>query len=93
MWRTGRVLAGLAIALFLLLAPPALAAGETPPSGAPVVVLAQDPGQPPAPPAPPPAYDKQRLAIGATGVVLIALVLLSRKARKKPVLFVTWKKK
>ncbi|MEU5849500.1 hypothetical protein [Saccharopolyspora shandongensis] len=90
MWRTGRVLAGLAIALFLLLAPPALAAGETAPPGAPVVVLAQDPGQPPAPP---PAYDKQRLAIGATGVVLIALVLLSRKARKKPVLFVTWKKK
>ncbi|MEV0702051.1 hypothetical protein AB0I53_29635 [Saccharopolyspora sp. NPDC050389] len=91
MWRTGRVLAGLAIALFLLLAPPALAAGETASPGAPVVVLAQDPGQAP-PPAQPAAYDKQRLAIGATGVALIALVLLSRKARKKPVFFVKWKK-
>jgi hypothetical protein len=86
MWRTGRVLAGLAIALFLLLTPPAFA-GE--PADGPVsVVVAQDP----PPPAQAPAIERQRLAIGVSGVVLIALVLLSRKLRKKPVFFVNRKK-
>lgn len=92
MWRTGRVLAGLAIALFLLFAPPAVAEGGAAPTEASVVVLAQEPGPPPAPPAQPPTDERQRLAIGVTGVVLIALVLLSRKMRKKPVFFVKWKK-
>ncbi|MDA3625779.1 hypothetical protein [Saccharopolyspora oryzae] len=91
MWRTGRVLAGLAIALSLFLAPTAVAsAGEAvaPPQ---VVVLAQD--QPPAPPAEDPGVDtRQRMAIGIGGLVLIGAVLLSRRLRKKPVLFVTWKK-
>lgn len=91
MWRTGRVLAGLAIALFLLLTPPAFA-GE--PADGPVsVVVAQDPPPPAqAPPAQAPAIERQRLAIGVSGVVLIALVLLSRKLRKKPVFFVNRKK-
>ncbi|PKW12645.1 hypothetical protein [Saccharopolyspora spinosa] len=91
MWRTGRVLAGLAIALFLLFAPPALAEGRAAPTEA-SVVLAQEPGPPPAPPAQPPPDERQRLALGVTGVVLIALVLLSRKLRKKAVFFVKWKK-
>jgi hypothetical protein len=87
MWRTGRVLAGLVIALFLLLAPPAFA-GES--ADGPVsVVVAQEPA--PAP-TQAPSDERQRLAIGTTGVALIALVLLSRKLRKKPVFFVKRKK-
>ncbi|WP_461142902.1 hypothetical protein [Salinifilum aidingensis] len=35
---------------------------------------------------------RQDIAIGVGGVALIGLVLLSRRARKKPVLFVKWKK-
>ncbi|MBB5155074.1 hypothetical protein [Saccharopolyspora phatthalungensis] len=88
MWRTGRVLAGLAIGLFLLFTPPALADEAAPPVAS-VTVQAQDPGQPPAHR---PVDERQRLAIGTTGVVLIGLVLLSRKLRKKPVFFVKWKK-
>ncbi|MCI2419067.1 hypothetical protein MOQ72_16605 [Saccharopolyspora sp. K220] len=87
MWRTGRVLAGLAIALFLLLTPPAVASGAVDTA---VEVVAQQPN--PTPPAQPAADERQRLAIGVTGVVLIGLVLLSRKARKKPVFFVKRKK-
>ncbi|MGP4015570.1 hypothetical protein [Saccharopolyspora sp. 5N708] len=87
MWRTGRVLAGLAIALFLLLTPPAAASGTADTS---IAVVAQQPT--PNPPAQPPVDERQRFAIGIAGVVLIGLVLLSRKARKKPVFFVKRKK-
>ncbi|RKT85361.1 hypothetical protein SAMN05421805_11560 [Saccharopolyspora antimicrobica] len=94
MWRTGRVLAGLAIALSLFLVPPAAVAEEVaaPPT---TVVVAQEP--PPAPPAEQPPADagtdaRQRMGIGIAGFVLIGAVLLSRRLRKKPVLFVKWKK-
>ncbi|KAA5833664.1 hypothetical protein ABT337_16260 [Saccharopolyspora hirsuta] len=92
MGRTGRALAGLAIVLSLFGAPAVASAEESaaPPA---TVVLAQEP--PPAPPAeqPPAGADaRQRMAIGITGLVLIGVVLLSRRLRKKPVLFVKWKK-
>lgn len=95
MWRTGRVLAGLAIALSLFLVPPAVAAAEETAAPPTTVVVAQEP--PPAPPAEQPAPDagtdaRQRMGIGIAGFVLIGLVLLSRRLRKKPVLFVKWKK-
>ncbi|MGW1680734.1 hypothetical protein [Saccharopolyspora sp. NPDC002376] len=94
MWRTGRVLAGLAIALSLFLAPAAVASAEGGVAPPQTVMLTQN--EPPAPPAPPAedagADARQRMAIGIGGLVLIGAVLLSRRLRKKPVLFVTWKK-
>ncbi|MER7013936.1 hypothetical protein ABT324_21160 [Saccharopolyspora sp. NPDC000359] len=94
MGRTGRALAGLAIVLSLFWAPAAASAEEAP-APPPTVVLAQEP--PPAPPAEQPPADagadaRQRMGIGIAGLVLIGLVLLSRRLRKKPVLFVKWKK-
>lgn len=59
----------------------------------------QAPAQQPPPPGPDldsdPAAgqpDSRDIAIGLGGVALIGLVLLSRKLRKKPVLFIRWKK-
>ncbi|GAA0526331.1 hypothetical protein GCM10011581_13350 [Saccharopolyspora subtropica] len=90
MWRTGRVLAGLAIALFLLLAPSATAAAAWADQAAPVV--AQQPTPNPPPQDEDSLTERQRMAIGTTGVVLIGLVLVSRKIRKLPVFFVKRKK-
>ncbi|GAA4861751.1 hypothetical protein [Saccharopolyspora cebuensis] len=98
MGRTGRVLAGLVMALALVGAPATAMAEPAAVSG--VAVLAQAP--PPEPPPAEPAPDQQgpgqqgpgqNTAIGIAGLVLIAAVLLSRKARKKPVWFVAIKKK
>lgn len=100
MGRTGRVVAVLAIGWFLLVAPAAMAAPEVPVQRtAPVsigVVLRQAPtpsGQQSPPASNQPTQQQplnQRTTIGALGIVLIVLVLLSRKARGKPV-FGNWK--
>ncbi|GAA4620208.1 hypothetical protein [Saccharopolyspora hordei] len=93
MWRTGRVLAGLAMVLSVVLAPPALAAEEPAAPPSTLVVAQEAPPAPPAEPAPGEGMSPdQRMAIGVTGLVLIGAVLLSRRLRKKPVLFVEWKK-
>ncbi|TDC92786.1 hypothetical protein E1161_11830 [Saccharopolyspora aridisoli] len=100
MWRIGRLLAGLAIALTLLLTPWAAA---SPASGqvevaqvaavAHAEAVAQQPTQEsPAPERETQAERNQRTAMGVAGVVLIGLVLLSRKARKKSLLFFEKKK-
>ncbi|MEB3368107.1 hypothetical protein [Saccharopolyspora mangrovi] len=90
MWRIGRLLAGLAIALSLLFTP--LSASE-PAEAAPVAAVAQQPTpEAPAPERETQAERNQRVAMGVAGVVLIGLVLLSRKVRKKPVLFFEKKK-
>jgi len=94
MWRIGRLLAGLAIALSLLLTP--WAAASPAPVRAEAVQVAVV-AQPPAPGSPAPeretqAERNQRTAMGVAGVMLIGLVLLSRKIRKKPVLFFEKKK-
>lgn len=97
---SGGATAALIVGFLLLMTPIATAAsGEREPYGpAGVVVLAQSAppsGQQPAPPAgpsqPAPAVS-QRTVVGAAGVVLIVLVLLSRKLRNKPV-FGTWRPK
>ncbi|TDD84142.1 hypothetical protein E1202_24105 [Saccharopolyspora karakumensis] len=94
MWRIGRLLAGLAIALSLLFTPWAAAgpaAGQA--EVAQVAVVAQQPTpESPAPERETQAERNQRTAMGVAGVVLIGLVLLSRKARKKPMLFFEKKK-
>ena len=97
MWRIGRVLTILSIGWFAFLAPNAIA---EPPSPAVASGFVQQQDPPPGPDLrdngekksdqqPP---DRQRVAIGTAGIVLIALVFLSRKARKKPVFFSSWKK-
>ncbi|GAA2781238.1 hypothetical protein [Saccharopolyspora taberi] len=89
MRRTGHALAVLLIGWLLVFAPPALA--EPAPAPAATVAVTQAP--PAAPEQQPQPPDRQRLAIGVTGLVLIAVVLFSRKLRNKPVLFFTFKKK
>lgn len=97
MRRTVHALTILALGLALLLAP-AGAAGAEPvnPSGAvaseTATVLAQAPDQE-SPGSQEQLPRDQRTAIGIAGVVLIAAVLGSRKARKKPVLLVSFKRK
>ncbi|MHA6798415.1 hypothetical protein [Bounagaea algeriensis] len=104
MRRTCRgILAGLVLGVALLglpgfaqAVPPAPAAMDISAGGVPAVA-ASDAAQPP----PGPDLDsgsaaqrsQQDIAIGVGGVALIGLVLLSRRMRKKPVLFVKWKKK
>lgn len=107
MRRTCRgILAGLVLSVALLglpglaqAAPPAAPAAmgvSTWADGRPPAVAAPDVAQPP----PGPDLDsgsagqrsQQDIAIGVGGVALIGLVLLSRRMRKKPVLFVKWKK-
>ena len=99
--------AGVATALLLLVAPPAWAGpAEASPAAyqAPSVAAvpagtaasigassrAPEPQQPPETQGP---TERQRMGYGIAGIVLIGLVLLSRKYRKKPVLFVQFKKK
>ncbi|MBE9375168.1 hypothetical protein IQ251_12015 [Saccharopolyspora sp. HNM0983] len=72
-----------------------VAAASAPPAGsAPVGIdgfpRAQESQQPADQQGP---TDRQRFTFGIAGIVLIGAVLLSRKARKKPVLFMEWKKK
>ncbi|WP_263249465.1 hypothetical protein [Saccharopolyspora rosea] len=86
MGRTGRVLSGLLIGMFLVFAPPAAASAPAPAT----TVVAQPPAQDPG--SEQQLTPRQRVAIGVTGIVLIAAVLGSRRARKKPVFFVKWKK-
>ncbi len=95
MSRIGRVLAVLVVGWVVLFAPATAVASEFSASadagtrsGGPVEVLAQQPAQQPAEQLP----ERQRFAIGVTGVVLIGAVLLSRKMRKKPVFWIQWKK-
>lgn len=91
MWRIGRLLAGLAIALSLLFTPLSVTAPAE--AAAPIVAVAQQPTpEAPAPERETQAERNQRVAMGVAGVVLIGLVLLSRKVRKKPVLFFEKKK-
>ena len=96
MRRIGRLLAGVAIGLSLLFTPPALALADTAPvpTTAPETALV---AQQPAPAQPQdeesPAERDQRTVMGVAGLVLIGAVLLTRRVRKKPVLFVEWKKK
>ena len=91
MRRIGRLLAGVAIGLSLLFTPPAAAAlAETAPA-ATAVARQPAPAQPKNEETP--AERDQRTAMGVAGLVIIGAVLLTRRARKKPVLFVEWKKK
>lgn len=108
MWRTGRIrqhdrslrfgsaVAALAVGLFLFVTPVAVGVGVSGPPVAPAVAAQAGPpsSQQPAPAgSPQPAQPvNQRAVVGTAGIVLIALVLLSRKARKKPV-FGTWRPK
>lgn len=90
--------AALAVGLLLFVTPAAMAASGAGVSDGPagVAVLAQ--AAPPSgqQPAPPPGADQpalgsnQRTVVGTAGILLIVLILLSRRARKKPV-FGTWK--
>ncbi|MEU6130257.1 hypothetical protein ABZ805_13890 [Saccharopolyspora sp. NPDC047091] len=96
MARMGRLLAVLTLGGVLLFSPAAGGAAPAEAAAAPVAtaaVLAQ------APPGPDltgdrqnAAEDKQRLMTGIAGMVLIAAVLLSRKARKRPVFSFKWKR-
>ncbi|MFC7341421.1 hypothetical protein [Saccharopolyspora griseoalba] len=90
MRRIGRLLAGVAIGLSLLFTPPAAALAEAAPVTA---VVAQQPAPEQPAQEETPAERKQRTAMGVAGLVLIGAVLLTRRMRKKPVLFVEWKKK
>lgn len=99
MWRTGRALTvfvtGWVAGLSLFLAPvataePAVAQpaaavraqalSEPVPQGYGTPSFSQTPEQQPSNGAP----DRQRLMMGVAGIVLIALVLMTRKWRKKP---------
>lgn len=95
MGRMGRALAALTIGCFLLLAP--VAAADTPSAPSESVLAQQAPPGPDLQQQPDSGQSKppnqQELVTGLAGVALIALVFLSRKVRKKPVLFVQWKKK
>lgn len=100
MRRTGHALTILALGWALLLAPAGLlapAVAEPASPSAPVAsetaaVLAQAPDQQ-NPESGQQLPEGQRFAIGIAGVALIALVLGSRKARKKPILLASWKRK
>ncbi|GAB3684325.1 hypothetical protein [Saccharopolyspora tripterygii] len=94
MWRIGRLLAGFAIALSLLLTPTAVASPVTAQTSSAevAVVVGQQPPGGTAPEDETDAERNQRVAMGVAGVVLIGLVLLSRKARKKSLLFFEKKK-
>lgn len=98
MGRMSRLLAGLALGGLLVFTPAGPAELVQPAAQAQPAVAAtalELPAQ--APPGPDLTGDdqqlqgKQRIAIGIAGVVLIALVLLSRKARKKPMFGFKWK--
>lgn len=102
MGRMGRLLAGLALGGMLVFSPASPAVLDAPAAQAQSSVQAQAsapalelPAQ--APPGPDLTGDdqqsqgKQRIVKGLCGVALIALVLLSRKARKKPVFAFKWK--
>jgi hypothetical protein len=89
MRRIGRLLAGVAIGLSLLFTPPAVALAEA----APTMVVAQQSAPDQSAQTETPAERKERTAMGVAGLVLIGAVLLTRRMRKKPVLFVEWKKK
>lgn len=96
---SGCIIAAFAMGLLLLVTPVATAASGEGLAGAPGgVVLAQTAppsGEQPVPPAgtpqPAPRIDQHAL-VGAAGIALIALVLLSRRARKKPI-FGVWRPK
>jgi hypothetical protein len=97
--RFGVAGAALAVGFFLFFTPAAMASGtgvSDGPAGVAVLAQAAPPsGEQPAPPPasnPPEPALNQRAVVGTAGIVLIALVLLSRKARKKPV-FGTWRPK
>ena len=96
MARMGRLLAVLTLGGVLLFSPAAGGAAPAEAAPAPTAVVAQ--AEPSAPPGPDlngdrqsAAEDKQRLVTGIAGIVLIAAVLLSRKARKRPVFCFKWK--
>ncbi|GAA2338908.1 hypothetical protein GCM10009854_14110 [Saccharopolyspora halophila] len=91
MRRIGRLLAGVAIGLSLLFTPVAPAASAEPAPAAVVVAQQPAPGQQPG--GETPAERERRTILGVAGLVLIGAVLVSRRLRKKPVLFVEWKKK
>lgn len=99
MARMGRLLAVLTLGGVLLLSPAAggnaVAVTAQAPAAA-TVLVAQEPTAPPGPDLngdqQSAAEDKQRLLIGIGGFVLIAAVLLSRKARKRPILSFKWKR-
>jgi hypothetical protein len=99
MRRTVSALAILALGWFLVFAPTAVAGAEAAaPAQASFVLAQQPPSAPPGPELTPPgeqespAAQRQRYMVGSAGVVLIGLVLLSRRLRGKPVLGVKWKK-
>lgn len=91
MRRIGRLLAGVAIGLSLLFTPVApVALAEAAPA---TVVVAQQPAPGQQPEGESQADREQRTILGVAGLVLIGTVLVSRRLRKKPVLFVERKKK
>lgn len=97
MRRTGHALTILAFGWALLLAPAGAAVAEPASSSAAVAsgtaaVLVQAPDQQ-KPDSGRQLPEGQRFAVGIAGVALIALVLGSRKARKKPILLASWKRK
>lgn len=97
MRRTGHALTILAFGWALLLAPAGAAVAEPASPSAAVAsgtaaVLVQAPDQQ-NPDSGRQLPEGQRFAVGIAGVALIALVLGSRKARKKPILLASWKRK
>ncbi|GAB2648639.1 hypothetical protein GCM10027271_02720 [Saccharopolyspora gloriosae] len=99
MARMGRLLAVLTLGGVLLLSPAAGGTAVAATEQAPVAATALVAQEPTAPPGPDlngdqqSAFDdKQRLAVGIGGFVLIAAVLFSRKARKRPILSFKWKR-
>ncbi|WP_277675932.1 hypothetical protein [Saccharopolyspora rectivirgula] len=97
MRRAGQLLAGLLFALVVLCSPVTSAAAAA--DGAAVAtrgssaVVAQDSSAQQSGGPQEELTQEQRNMIGVTGLVLIGLVFLSRKIRKKPVFFISWKKK
>lgn len=98
--RTSRMLAATVFGCSMSLSPTVALAepsqvGEAAQVQAAVHVQAPEP----APPIPEDGTSRgdptsaQRYGIGVAGAALIGLVLLSRKLRKKPVLWVSWKRK
>ena len=95
MRRTVHLLTILAFGWALLLAPAGVAGAEAAsPSGAvaSATVLAQAPDQQDQNSGQQ-IPERQRVVIGIAGLALIGAVLGTRKARKKPVLLVSWKRK
>ncbi len=103
MGRIGRLLAVLTLGGLVLLVPATTGPAADAVGAAPVAEAAASAPQSPAalpaqaPPGPdltgdnPQPMDKQQLLTGIGGVVLIALVLLSRRWRKKPMFGFKWK--